>query len=500
MISLPPINSTFDLNRSILQAREQANDLQRQLATGKKSLTYGGLGNERTLALSFRSEISQLEGYQTTIVNVQTRLDVMQLTLGRIRELASETKSDAFGGLFDPQAGDKTSLQISAEGRLSEMVALLNTQVGERRIFGGRATDKAPVVSPDIILNGGAGKAGFIQIANERELADLGTDGRGRLIASGPAGGNVNLAEDGAHPFGFKLNTVYSTLSGTTVASPSGSPANFDVTFSGSLPADGETLSLTLDLPDGTSTTIELIAKSGPTSDVNEFRIGADATETAGNFLVALENSLEKSAKTVLSAASRAQAGNEFFNFDASNPPKRVVGPSFGTATALQNATTSDTVFWYEGELASDPARQTAVARIDDTILVNYGARANEETFTAIIKQLAVIATDSFPENDANSQLRYEEIIKRANTELSFPPGSQSVDHIIAEFTVIQGTVGTTDERHTSSINLTEGFLSDIENTDPFEVSAQILSLQTRLEASLQVSASLGQISLINFI
>lgn len=44
------------------------------------------------------------------------------------------------------------------------------------------------------------------------------------------------------------------------------------------------------------------------------------------------------------------------------------------------------------------------------------------------------------------------------------------------------------------------GFVEDVENADIYEVSAQILALQTRLDASLAVTASLSRISLINFI
>jgi len=46
----------------------------------------------------------------------------------------------------------------------------------------------------------------------------------------------------------------------------------------------------------------------------------------------------------------------------------------------------------------------------------------------------------------------------------------------------------------------TSEILGDIENADSFEVSAQILQLQTRLEASFEVSSRLSQLSLLQFL
>ena len=49
-------------------------------------------------------------------------------------------------------------------------------------------------------------------------------------------------------------------------------------------------------------------------------------------------------------AASAVQAGNDFFNTDANNPPQRVDGPPFDTATAMIDGTPANTVAWYTGD------------------------------------------------------------------------------------------------------------------------------------------------------
>ena len=88
-------------------------------------------------------------------------------------------------------------------------------------------------------------------------------------------------------------------------------------------------------------------------------------------------------AATELTAASAVAAGNDFFDTDASNPPQRVDGPPFDTATAMIDGTAANTVQWYIGDSGTDDPRSTAVARADTSLTVSYGSRANEHGFAS---------------------------------------------------------------------------------------------------------------------
>lgn len=500
-MALPPLNATFNLDRSLIQARDLMSDLQRQLATGKTSTSYGGLGNERVLSLSFRSEISQIDGFQSSISQTQIRLDLTHSSVNRLRDIALDIKSEALGSTIETDFTNQTTFQATADARLSEVLSILNTDVAGRHLFGGRVTDQNPVLTSSQILDGVGGADGFRTIANERQLADLGVDDRGRLVVASATTDSVQLSEDIAgHPFGFKLSAVTSGLSGTTVSGPSGSPSSIDVQFSSTLPTDGETIRFTLDLPDGTTSEIELVARATGPVEAGEFLIGADEDATATNFSTALGDALEFAGQSELRAASLFAAADNFFDFDPSTPPQRVVGPGFTTATSLVDATAADTVFWYQGEVSDDPARESAVVRIDDAVTVNHGARANEDAFKSLVKQLAVLTTDTFDMEIQEDRDRYREMSERINVNLGFGDGSQSFDNVIAEFTVIQATLNAAEERHQASKELLGGFVSDVEDADIYEVSAELLSLETRLQASLRVTASLGQISLVNFL
>ncbi len=500
-MSLPPLNATYNVNRTLLNIRDLTNDLQRQLATGKKSVTYGGLGEQRGLDLSFRGELSQSRGYIASIQHVQIRMDVTNNVLNRVRDISAETKADSLGSLYNPEDTDRTSFQESSRAKFSEMAALLDTQIAGRYIFAGRSTDVTPMIAPAEVLDGATGRAGFIQVAEERIQADVGVGNLGRLVVPAPGAAVVSITEDNAtSPFGFKWSNASSGLTGTTLAGPAGSPSAVSVTFTATLPTDGEQISFEFNLPDGTTATLNLEAVSGTPVLENEFQIGADENETATNFYNVLSTRIQAIAKTELQAASIMEAADNFFDYDSSTQPQRVNGPPFNTATSLVDATTTNTVYWYQGEISSTDPRDSSVARIDDTITLSHGVRANEDAFKTVLKQLAAVSADTFPVSDPDAHDRYLAISSRVNSTLSFNGSVQSVSDISGEFTVIQATLGNALQRHRDNSHLLQTFIDEIEVADTYDVSANLLTLQTRLEATLSVTASLGRISLINFL
>ena len=83
------------LTKSLVSMRTQLGDLQRQLATGKKSDTYAGIGLDRGLTVGLRSRLSAMKSYGESITNVGVRLELAQSTLTRVAELGREIKAAA---------------------------------------------------------------------------------------------------------------------------------------------------------------------------------------------------------------------------------------------------------------------------------------------------------------------------------------------------------------------------------------------------------------------
>ena len=80
------------------------------------------------------------------------------------------------------------------------------------------------------------------------------------------------------------------------------------------------------------------------------------------------------------------------------------------------------------------------------------------------------------------------------------PPGTQKIEDIQAELAGAQNTLQSAAERHRQTKSTLAGMLEQIEGVSTEEVAAQILALQTRLQASLQTTSLLYQTSLVNYL
>jgi flagellar hook-associated protein 3 FlgL len=314
---------------------------------------------------------------------------------------------------------------------------------------------------------------------------------------STPSATEVDVTED-AGTFGMKLASVSSTLTGATVSGPTGTPAAMGVDFTGN-PNDGESITVRFNLPDGTTSNLTLTATTASPPGDNQFTIGATPADTATNFQAALSSGIGTTAATSLTAASAVVASNDFFDGDASNPPQRVDGPPFDTATGMRAGTAADTVIWYTGEDGAGSARDTATAKIDQSLTVSYGARANEDGIRSLVQNVATLAAVTVPPSDPNSPALSIALNQRLSTSLNDTTG-QSITTVEADLANAQGALSSAKDRHAQTSATLGDFLTQISGVSNEEVGSQILALQTRMQASMQTTAMLFQTSLVNYL
>lgn len=314
---------------------------------------------------------------------------------------------------------------------------------------------------------------------------------------TGPvAGTRVSLGEDVAgSPFGLKVAGVSSTLKGATVAGPTGSPAVETVDL-GANPNPGDTLTYSFNLPDGTTQQLVLTATTAAPPSANQFTVAATPAATATNLQAALTAAVATLGATSLTAASAIAAAGNFFNSSAASPPLRVNGPPFAAATSLIAGTSANTLSWYTGEAGSTSARSTATAEVDPSIRVSFGMRANEPALRTTVENLAVLSAMSFSTSDPNASLRYAALTQRISNNLNIPTGSQKVADIEADIAGVQTTLTTTTDHHTQTNATLTDMVQSIEGVNINEVGSQLLDLQTRLQASLQVTSMLARVNL----
>jgi flagellar hook-associated protein 3 FlgL len=495
------ISSTLTGSR-FAASRQQLNELQRQMATGKIADSYGGLGLERRTSLSVRAKLSTLEGYGNSIQDAQLRLRFMMQSLEGIAKNVSQGKSD-MPPMDNFQLGPdgRTNGQLVAEERLKQSIDQLNIDVNGRYLFSGRSSDVKPVEGFDLIMNGDGTRAGLKQMILERSQADLGVAGIGRLNLS-TAGTTVTLADTAGLPYGFKVGGGYGNGTNITSTYTGGSPASIAFNVA-TQPVEGEKLTVQLTLPDGSSESIELVARTTliPGSTEDAFQIGATPAATAANLQTTLNTALSRTAQTALISASVQVASNDFFDGSNLNPPLRVPGPPYNTAVAPPApGTAADTVIWYKGDDTAASARATAPVRIDESQSVGIGGQANELGIRRSLAQFAAVAAQSFVATDPNAKARYEEMGSRSRANLANPAGGQNVQYIVIEFGNAAATINNAKERHTAKEGLLKDALSKVEDVNIEEVAASVLALQTRMQASYQTTAILSRLNLTSYL
>jgi flagellin-like hook-associated protein FlgL len=478
--------------------QNQLDVLSRQLGTGQKAAVYSDLGSQAGLTVGLDSQLSAINGYADTNTTVTTTLGIEESALSQIGTIGSTVQGAAMQPpAFTLSSNGQTALQANAATQLDQMLSTLNTQVGDNYVFSGSAPNQPSVDTTDHILNGNGAAAGLKQVISERNQADLGASGLGRLVIPAASGSTVSINEDVASsPFGFKLAGVSSSLTGATVTQPTGSPSTATVTL-GSNPNSGDSVQFSLTLPDKTSQTITLQATSTTPPGANQFVIGATPAATAANLQAALTTAVGNLAQTTLPAASAVAASNNFFN---SNPPLRVAGPPFNSATALQNGTAANTVFWYTGESGSTPARQTATAQVGPSTTISYGLRANEPAFGTMVANIAVLAATTYSPANTNAAASYAALTNRVSTNLTIQQGAQSIEDVDADIANAQVTAKNAQAVNQQTQTTLTNMLQSVEGVSTDQIGAQILALQNSLQASLSTTARLSSLTLVTYL
>ncbi|MBI1204660.1 MAG: flagellar biosynthesis protein FlgL [Rhodopseudomonas sp.] len=486
--------------QSLVNLRNTLDDLQRQLSTGQKSTTYAGLGLNRGVTVSLNAQLSAMTGFDQTADIVNARIGVASTALSQMSDLAASVKTSMSQGSYSSTIEGINTAQAAAGQSFDQMLSLLNSRAGDRYLFSGKATDQPAVETYDHIMNGNGTQAGLKQIISERNQADLGANGLGRLNITAPTSTSLSVAEDAVSPFGFKLASINSTLANGTVTGPTGSPPSMTVDLSGGNPTDGNTVTMRFNLPDGTSENLTLTATTSSPPGANQFTIGPDAATTAANLQTALTTSVTKLAATSLTAASASQASTEFFNADANHPPVRVDGPPFDSATATKTGSSADTVIWYTGDADSGNARATASAQVDTSLSVNYGMRANETALRSVIQSTATLAAVTISASNTNATDLSLALNQRLTDKMNGAPGDQMISTIQTDLSNAQVTISAAKTRHQQQTSTANDLLQQITGVSNEEVGAEILTLQTRLQASMQVTSMMYQTSLVNYI
>lgn len=346
-------------------------------------------------------------------------------------------------------ANFKTALDAKLLDVAGTELAGASTFVAAENFFNGPG-------EPVLRVDGSPATATALRVATDADTViwyrgqspAVAADGLGRLGIE-TAGDTVTLTEaapvSSAH--GFRITAVSADTANINTTYTAADPSSAAVQFT-AVPAAGETVSVTLAEPDGTTRTVSLTAvvgKAGP----GQFSIGATPAATAANFSKGLE--------TVVTEAAMAAEGNP---------------------------------------------RQSVTAQVDDSTRVSYGMEANESGLLRLVRTMAAMSVETYPDADPTSKGRFDAMALRQQSELSEAHNSErgSIEILTMELGVARGTLENATKRHTDYKSQLDNLLSDVETVSKEDVAMEILALQTRLTASYQATSMVSQLSLVNFL
>jgi flagellar hook-associated protein 3 FlgL len=465
--------------------KDTLDTLQGQLATGKVAYTFAGLGTGATASVHLNARVATLDGYSNAIGAAQTRVKLASTGLEFAAGMAQSLGSDLIGSDLTNVA-QRGQVQTLAQGNLAQMVDVLNTDVNGRYLFAGRAADTEPVASLDTILHGDGKLKGVKAVVADRIAADLGGGGLGGVTNS-VAGTSVTIARDPADPatIGMTVQGAISTAPSRVFASAAGTPPAATINVAAQ-PLAGDALSVSFNLPDGTSKTLNLVAATTGSASGDTYAIGATPADTANNIKLALGQLLTTNTSTDLAAASTMRASTDFFD---GKPAGQVVS-------------------WYKGD--SDPAsasvteavqaRNTGVVQVGDHQSVAIGLRANEIGLRTTMASFAAMAVTTFSSTDTTVLAPFNALATRASAKLLGDTGQKAIQGMTADLATASLTLSDAGSRASAVRAQAQGSLDLVENADPTKVATELMAVQTRLQASYQTTAALGKLSLTDYL
>lgn len=471
--------------------------LYRQARTQKIAASYSELGGAAASSVNLNARIREISTYDDVIKIGKSSIAIANSAVNSFNASARKLKNEILAIGVGGTADNRESARTAVKERLGLMIDMLNTSDTSTYVFGGKESSTPPVITKEEMLDGTAGKAGLKQLVSERRQADLGADNLGRTSIT-QVGTKISFGETIANlPFGFKIQSVSSTLDNTTVTGPTGTPPVVSAEFLGTgTPGVGQTFTVKLGLPDGSSKDVEI--KVGLTSSPGVFTLGTNAQSTADNFNAALTERIKFTAETALAGASAFATSQDFFEGIVDKPLQRVQGPDFANATAFRSATAADTTSWYTGtDTATDP-RQDRFLVASQRVKVGIGVRANESGFQKTLAALGAVLASELSPTDATALAQFKDIRERASAGISAAmPGIEAIGLSLG---TSKALVEDVEKNNVTMKEIINQALDGVEGVSLQETSVKLLAVQNQIDLTYKISSTIFRLSFAQYL
>ena len=185
------------LNADSALIRARVETLSRQGASGRRAEVLGDIAPDAPRAINLSNDIARRENYGSIIDQALGRTGVMQATMQRLKDIASEFRSNVTIRLDASDPAALATVRARARSAVLEVGGLLNTRVNGEYLFGGSDLANPPVPDAAGLLSSPLASAISAQIASL-------TDSNAASVAAGTLAAAQD-ASPGASPFSAVL-------------------------------------------------------------------------------------------------------------------------------------------------------------------------------------------------------------------------------------------------------------------------------------------------------
>ncbi|PJF39449.1 MAG: hypothetical protein CUN55_14310, partial [Phototrophicales bacterium] len=145
MTNISNLGQALDQISRIKDQQKTLDTLSTQIATGKKTQQFSGLGSDILRSQRSRTSVKQLEQYSNNITNAHRRI---QLMTNSIQEVQAQTNTIVQSLTVAVQAGDFPDFEVIqrlADDVYNFVIEAMNVKDGERYLFAGSDSSVKPI-------------------------------------------------------------------------------------------------------------------------------------------------------------------------------------------------------------------------------------------------------------------------------------------------------------------------------------------------------------------
>lgn len=150
MTFVSTLGQAQDQTERIKQLQLQLATFQTQLASGKKTDLFKGLGVQGLTSQRARAEYDQTDTYANNITIAQRRLKLMLTSVNEFKEQAKNLEN-AIRGQIQEGDFDLGTVKNLADNIYDFMINLVNTKDGDRYLFGGSEATTQPLTNTGLL-------------------------------------------------------------------------------------------------------------------------------------------------------------------------------------------------------------------------------------------------------------------------------------------------------------------------------------------------------------